>query len=63
MMKIYNKKELQNIATNHSLEIAFNDFMKTYRKCTNEPYSFLAIDTTLPANNFLRFRKNLLDPL
>ena len=34
--------------------------MKTYRKCTSEPYSFLTIDTTLPANNSLRSRKNLL---
>ena len=37
--------------------------MKMYRKCTSEPYSFLTIDMTLHANNPLRFRKNLLDPL
>ena len=37
--------------------------MKIYRKFSNEPYSFLAIDTTLPAKNSLRFRKNLLDSL
>ena len=36
--------------------------MKTYRKCTSEPYHFLTTDTTLPANNCLRFRKNLLLP-
>ena len=52
-----------DIATNHSADIDYKDFMKIYRKCTNEPYSFLTIDTTLPANNSLRFRKNLLDPL
>ena len=34
--------------------------MKVYRECTREPYSFLTIDTTLPASNYLRFRKNLL---
>ena len=33
--------------------------MKIYRKCTSEPYSFLTIDTTLPADNPLRFRENL----
>ena len=31
--------------------------------CTSEPYFFLTIYTTLPANNTLRMRKNLLDPL
>ena len=63
IMKIHSKRELQNIATNYSADIDYKDFMKTYRKCTSEPYSFLTIDTTLPANKFLRFRKNLLDPL
>ena len=33
--------------------------MKTYRECAIEPYSFLTIDTTLPASDPLRFRKNL----
>ena len=33
--------------------------MKTYRECTKEPYSFLTIDTTLPAGDPLRFEKNL----
>ena len=31
--------------------------MKIYKKCTSRPYSFLTIDTTLPANNSLRFKK------
>ena len=35
--------------------------MKIYRECTKEPYSFLTIDTTLPASDPLRFRKNLFD--
>ena len=34
--------------------------MKTYKKCTAEPYSSLVNDTTLPSDNPLRFRKNLL---
>ena len=35
--------------------------MNIYRKCTAEQYSFLTIDTTLPANNSLRIIKNILD--
>ena len=35
-------------------------FLKIYRNCTKEPYSFLTIDTTLPANNRKRFRKKIL---
>ena len=31
-----------------------------YKKSTKEPYSFLVNDTTLPSDNPLRFRKNLL---
>ena len=61
IMEIYNKRELQNIATNHSGDVDYKDFMNVYRKCTSEPYSFLTIDTTLPANNYLRIRKYLLD--
>ena len=60
-MKIHNKRELQQIATNHSADIDYKDFMKIYWKCTSEPYSFLTIDSTLPASNSLRFRKNILD--
>ena len=63
IMKMYNKRELKNIAINHSADIDYKDFMKIYRKCTIEPYSFLTSDTTLPADNLLRFRKNLLDSL
>ena len=63
IMKIYNERELQQIAINHSADIIYEDFRKIYKKCTRESYSFLTIDTTLLANNSLRFRKNLLDPL
>ena len=57
-MKINNKRELQNIA-NHSADTDYKDFIKIYRECTKEPYSFLTIDTTLPAGDLLRFRKKL----
>ena len=58
-MKIPNKRELQQIAINHSSDIDFQDFMKIYKKYIAEPYSFLVNDTTLPSDNPLRFRKNL----
>ena len=61
IMKINNRKELQNIAINHSADIDYQDFMKIYRECTKEPFNFLTIDTTLPASNPLRFRKRLFD--
>ena len=62
-MKISNKRELQNIAINHSavIIIDYQDFIKIYTECTKEPYHFLTIDATLPANDPLRFRKNLFD--
>ena len=60
IMKIPNKRELQEISLNHSSDINFKDFMKIYKKCTTEPYSFLANDTTLPSDDPLSFRTNLL---
>ena len=59
-MKIPSKRELQQIALNHSFDIDFKDFMKIYKKCTIEPNSFLFNDTTRPSDDPLRFRKNLL---
>ena len=59
IMKIPNKRELQQISINHSSDINTKDFINIYKKCTDKPYSFLVIDTTLPSNNPLRFRKNL----
>ena len=61
IMNINNKRELQNVAINHSADIDYKDFMKIYRECTKEPYNFLTIDITLPASNLLRFRKNLFE--
>ena len=59
IMKIPNKKELMQITINHSSDVNTKDFIEVYRKCTDKPYSFLVIDTALPSNNSLRFRKNL----
>ena len=54
------EQRIKNIAINHSADIDYKDFMKIYRECTKEPYSFLTIDTTLPASDPLRFTKNVL---
>ena len=63
MTKINNRKELQNITINHSADIDYQDFIKIYRECIREPYSFFKIDTTLSSSNPLRFRKSLFDIL
>ena len=60
IMKIPNKRELQQIVLNHSSDIDFKDSLNIYKKYTKEPYSFMVNDTTLPSDNPLRFRKNLL---
>ena len=60
IMKTSNKRELQQIASNHSSDIDFKDFMKLYKDYTKEPYSFLVNDTNLSSENPLRFTKNLL---
>ena len=63
IMKINNRKELQNIAFDHTANIDYKDFIKIYRECTKEPFNFLTINTILPSNNPLKFRKNLFDTL
>ena len=63
IMKINNRKELQNIAINHSVDIGYQNFIRIYRKCSKDPYKFLTIDTALSSSNPLRFRKNLFDTL
>ena len=40
--KIPNKKELQQITLNHASDISSKDFIKIYKKCTAEPYSFFS---------------------
>ena len=59
LMKIPNKRKLEQISFNHSSDIDFQDFMNLYKKCTEKPYSFLVIDATLASDNLLGFRKNL----
>ena len=40
IMKINNRKELQNIAINHSADIDYKDSMKIYREFIKEPFIF-----------------------
>ena len=57
IMNIPNKRELQQIALNHSSDINFQDLMNFYKQCTAKPYAILVIDTTLASNNPSTFRK------
>ena len=69
IMKIPNKRKLQQIAINHSSGIDFKDFTKIYKKSdeaysflnTDEPYSFLVNDGTLALGNPLSFRKSIFN--
>ena len=47
IMKSTNKRELQQIASIHSSDNYFKDFMELYKDYTKETYSFLVNDTTL----------------
>ena len=58
--KTPNRRELQEIAINHSSEIDFEELKKIYKRCIIKPYSFSVKDATLPSDDLLRFRQNLL---
>ena len=60
IMKTPNKRELQEIASNHLSDFHFKDSMKLYKEYTKESYSFLMNGTTLSSDNPLLIRKNLL---
>ena len=40
IMIYYNRRELQQIAINHSTDIDYRDFLKIYSNSTTEPYYF-----------------------
>ena len=52
LVKIPDKRKLQQIAFNHSSDIDL------YKKCAAKPYSVLAIDTILAADNSSLFIKD-----
>ena len=45
-MKIPNKRELQQIVSNHLFDIEFKDFMMLYKDYNKKPFSFLMNDMT-----------------
>ena len=56
LMKIGNKKELKRIVEEKSGHLDYKDFLKIYNYCTEEPYSFMLIDTRPTAS--VTFKKN-----
>ena len=61
LMKMGNKKELKSIAEENSGHLDFKDFLKIYNYCTNEPYSFMMVDTRPTAR--VTFKKSFDKPL
>ena len=60
IIKIPNKRELQQIAIYYSWDIDFKELMNLYKRgCTGKPYSFL-VNSTTPGSDILSFRYNLL---
>ena len=61
IMKIPNKRDIQEIASNHSADIEiYKRSMKIYKGYTEQPFSFLVTDMNLTSDNPVRFRKSLL---
>ena len=60
LMKIGSKKELKSTAEEKSGYLDYKDFLKTYKYCTKEPYSFMMLDTKLTAS--VTFKKNFDEP-
>ena len=56
IFKLNSKRELQNIAINHSSDIDYKGFVRIYENCTKESYNFLTMGTTLPVDK--SFKKN-----
>ena len=61
LMKAGNKKELKSIAEENSGHLDFKDFLKIYNYCTNEPCSFMMVDTRPTAR--VTFKKNFNEPI
>ena len=63
IIKIPNKRELQQIAHNHSSDIDFQVFMNLYKNVLQNDIIFLVIDTTFASDNPSCFRKNLIEKI
>ena len=64
-MKINNKRELQNIAIDHSADIDYKDFVKIYKEYTKEHFNFFIIDTKLDLEKtcFLFIKMTLINQI
>ena len=60
-MKIGNKKELKSIAEENSDHLDFKEFLKIYNYCTNEPYSFMMVNTRPTAR--VTFKETFDEPV
>ena len=60
IMTILNKREIQQMALNHSSDIEFKDFIKIYENVLLDHILFWLM-IQLPSDNSLRSRKNLLN--
>ena len=47
IFKLNNRRELQDIAINHSDDIAYKGFIKIYKKCAENFHNFLTVDITV----------------
>lgn len=63
IVKITNKRKLQQSAFNHSSDISYANFIKIYKKYMNEPYYFLVSDTTLVLDHSLSFWENMINEI
>ena len=61
IMKIPNKREFQQRASNRLSDIKFKDFLKLYQDYAKETFSLLV--NVKASDNPLRFRKNLLSDI
>ena len=61
LMKIGNKKELKRIAEEKSGHLEYKDFLKMCNYCTEEPSSFMLIDTRPTAS--VTFKKKFNEPI
>ena len=62
IIKILNKRELQQIAYNHSSDIDFKDFLSLYLSVLKTVF-FFSIDATLAPDNPLRIKKNISETI
>ena len=59
LFKLNSRRELQNIAFNHSADVEYKDFIIIYRYCAREPFNSLTIDTTKDKKFIKNFNETL----